>query len=62
VQIQIYEHFRDPLEAKRLFIHLGQTDAECSQIWDALMAWVDKNYPGTWDDWYKKQLATPESL
>jgi hypothetical protein len=61
VQIQIYEHFQDPLLAKRLFIRLGQTDPECNRIWQALMAWVDQDYPGTWDDWYKKQLAIPES-
>jgi hypothetical protein len=55
VQMSIYQHFKDPLDAKRLFIRLGQTDADNQGIWDALMGWIDKDYPGTWDDWCGSQ-------
>jgi hypothetical protein len=54
VQIKIYQHFEDRLEAKRLFIRLGQWDAECSRIWDSRMGWVNEGYPGTWHDWCEK--------
>jgi len=51
VQIEVYHHFEDPLEAKRLFIRMGQGDY---RDWDALMGWVEAGYPGTWQDWWEK--------
>jgi hypothetical protein len=51
VQMNIYKHFDDRLEAKRLFIRLGLMDAEGSRLWESLMGWVDQDYPGTWHDW-----------
>jgi hypothetical protein len=51
----IYQHFTDPLEAKRLFLRLGQMDAEGYQLWEALMGWVVQDYPGTWHDWCERQ-------
>jgi hypothetical protein len=56
----IYQHFEDRLEAKRLFILLGQTDAENDRLWEALMDWVDRGYPGTWHDWWGRQRADVE--
>jgi hypothetical protein len=50
----VYRHFQDRLEAKRLFIQLGTMDAEGHQLWDALMGWIDHDYPGTWHDWSEK--------
>jgi hypothetical protein len=38
VQMAIHQHFEDRLEAKRLFIQLGQMDAESPQTWEALRA------------------------
>ncbi len=58
VQMTIYQHFEDPLEAKRLFIHLGQPDAEGNRLWESLMGWVDQDCPGTWHDWCEQQSAT----
>jgi hypothetical protein len=60
VQRAIYQHFDDPLEGKRLFIRLGRTDAETFRVWTALMGWVDADYPGTWDAWWKQHAATEE--
>jgi hypothetical protein len=60
VQMTIYQHFEDRLEAKRLFIRLGQTDAESPRLWEALMDWVDRGYPGTWHDWWERQRADVE--
>jgi len=54
LQIEIYRHFEDRLEAKRLFIRLGQTNEETHRIWAALMGWVDGGYPGNWHDWWEK--------
>ncbi len=57
VQTSIYQHFEDPLEATRLFIRLGRRDSNDSQIWEALMDWVNADYPGTWDDWWQQHGA-----
>jgi hypothetical protein len=57
VQMTIYQHFEDRLEAKRLFIRLGQMDAESNRLWEALMGWIDQDYPGTGHDWWEQQLA-----
>ena len=51
MQIDIYQHFEDPLEAKQLFIRMGQGDY---REWDALTEWMDADYPGTWRDWWEK--------
>src|SRR5262249_52739790 len=59
-QIEIYQHFEDRLEAKRLFARLGQWDRECPRILDSLMGWVDAGYPGTWDDWWEKSKDDPK--
>jgi hypothetical protein len=53
VQVDIYRHFDDPLEAKALFVRLGAMDGEGSRMWTALMGWVDEGYPGTWHDWWE---------
>jgi hypothetical protein len=58
VQMTIYQHFEDRLEAKQLFIRLGQMDAESNRMWEALMAWVDQDCPGTWHVWWEQQGAT----
>jgi hypothetical protein len=55
VQVSIYQHFKDRLEAKRLFLRLGETDAESSRMWSALLDWVNQDYPGTWAEWYKQR-------
>jgi hypothetical protein len=57
VQTTIYEHFENRLEAKRLFIRLGQTDDESYRTWKTLMGWVDEGYPGTWHDWWEQHRA-----
>ncbi len=58
VQMTIYNHFEDRLEAKQLFIRLGQMDAGNDRLWEALMSWVDQDYPGTWHDWWERQRAS----
>lgn len=54
VQIEIYQHFEDRLEAKRLFIRLERMDEEGYRMWKALMGWVDEDYPGAWHDWWER--------
>jgi hypothetical protein len=54
VQVDIYRHFEDPLEAKKLFIRLGTMDGEAPRMWTAVMGWVEAEYPGTWHDWWEK--------
>jgi hypothetical protein len=54
LQVEIYQKFHDPLEAKRLFVRLGQTDAETYRMWVALTDWVAKHYPGTWHEWWEQ--------
>lgn len=60
VQTQIYQHFEDRFEAKRLFIRLGQLDKEGYRMWNGLMRWVDEAYPGTWHDWWEKVKDNPD--
>lgn len=55
VQIMIYQHFKDPLEGKNLFIQLGRMGPEAPRRWEALMDWVEHDYPGTWQGWWKQQ-------
>jgi hypothetical protein len=52
--MEIYRHFEDRLEAKKLFIRLGEIDGESARMWTALMGWVEEDYPGTWHDWWEK--------
>ena len=58
IQIDVYQHFKDPLEAKELFIRMGQGDY---RELDALMEWADARYPGTWKDWLGKHGPTEEA-
>lgn len=60
VQMEIYQHFEDRLEAKRLFIRLGQMDSEGYRMWKALMGWIDEDYPGTWHDWWERVKVNPD--
>jgi hypothetical protein len=53
VQIEIYKHFKDRLEAKQLFIQMVQTDY---RPWSSLMEWVDQGYPGNWHDRWGQYL------
>ncbi len=62
VQVDIYRHFEDPLEAKKLFGRLGTMGGEGARLWTALMAWVGEDYPGTWHDWWEKYRAEAEDL
>ncbi len=61
MKVITYKHFADRLEAKRLFIRVGQMDAEGHRLWQALMGWVNEDYPGTWNEWLKHHQAAPES-
>lgn len=68
VQKEVYRHFADPREAKRLFA--GLTDARTRDdrldegdfdrgrlTVDALEAWASAGFPGTWDAWWDKSRA-----
>jgi len=57
-QIEIYRHFSDPFEAKRLFMRLGQWDAGVGATYDSLLEWAREGYPGTWTEWQEKHQAT----
>ena len=55
VQIEIYKHFQDPLEAKQIFIRMAMDYGP----WSVLMEWVNEGYPGTWHDWWEKHRPSP---
>ncbi len=69
-QMRIYQHFKDPFEAKRLFE--GLTDAKTRDRIDeddldrghlmveALWMWDAQGFPGTWDEWRDRTKATAE--
>jgi hypothetical protein len=59
-QVEIYQHFEDPLEAKELFILLGRRDGDPHRTSSALMEWAGEGYPGTWHDWWEKHRNVEE--
>jgi hypothetical protein len=59
--MEIYQHFKNPRGAKQLFIQLGQMDQNSYRMWKALMNWMDKDYPGTWQDWWDRVKDDPDS-
>jgi hypothetical protein len=60
--MEIYQHFDDRFEAKRLFIRLGQSNEESRRTWNALMGWVNADYPGDWHDWWEKHRTDVDGL
>ena len=58
VQVQIYEHFENKLEAKQLFLRLGQGIIGNGSTWTSLMEWLDAGYPGRWKDVPKRPEAS----
>src|SRR3954471_3543829 len=63
-QKRVYEHFKDPLDAKALFAGLTDAKTHHDQIdefdfWDrghltvrAIEDWEASGFPGTWDAWW----------
>lgn len=68
-QMRVYQHFEDPLEAKRLFEGLaarprdGRADergvGHARNVVEALMVWETRGFPGNWDEWWAGFLAKP---
>jgi hypothetical protein len=67
-QMRVYQHFKNPLDAKILFTNL--TDAKTYNdrldeededkghlIVRAMQEWDSAGYPGTWDDWWSRFYA-----
>lgn len=63
VQMRVYQHFKDPLEARRLFENLtdektyndrlDEDDENRGQLTvDALKEWDSCGFPGTWGEWW----------
>jgi hypothetical protein len=59
--MEIYQHVKSPLEAKQLFIQLGQVDQNSYLMWKELMSWMGREYPGTWRDWWERVKDRPNS-
>jgi hypothetical protein len=72
LQLEVYQHFRDPLEAKLLFLsivdpevvnhRLGADDDSLDQLLvDAIFEWAIQKCPGNWPEWwdayYRKHLV-----
>jgi hypothetical protein len=60
VQINIYDHFNDRLEAKLMFLSMVGWDTGGGRQLKALMGWVNEDYPGTWNDWWEMHRADDE--
>ncbi len=67
-QMRVYQHFQEPREAKKLFASL--TDEKTYQdrideddedrghlMVDALRAWDEAGFPGTWEAWWAQFYA-----
>jgi hypothetical protein len=57
LQVTVYQHFGDPLEAKRLFIRLGRKDVESQRPCESLIDWINRGYPGTWKEWLRPRAS-----
>lgn len=68
IQMRAYQHFKDPKEAKRLFVSLTDANSFRDRLdeWDedrghlmvrALQAWDVEGYPGTWTQWWERYHA-----
>jgi hypothetical protein len=64
-QMQVYQHFKDPLEAKKLFESLSyektrdvRLDAQDEDrrhfTMRAIYQWEAKGFPGTWGEWWDR--------
>jgi hypothetical protein len=64
----VYQHFEDPLEAKRLFAGLTDArtyndrldehdDSKGHLIVRAIEAWEAAGFPGSWEDWWARSYA-----
>jgi hypothetical protein len=67
-QLRVYQHFRDPLEAKKLFEgitdersrddRLDEEDEDRGHLTvRALKEWDVAGFPGTWAKWWERFLA-----
>lgn len=71
-QLHVYQQFRDPLEARALFLELAR--AEDPDDWlgekvdldhrtvTALKTWEEAGFPGTWDAWFAPQREEHEQF
>jgi hypothetical protein len=66
--LRVYQHFKDPLEAKTLFANLTDEKTHNDRLdeedddrghltVDALEAWDAAGFPGTWDEWWARFYA-----
>lgn len=60
-QVRVYRKFRDPLEAKRLFVRLGTRDRESHRMMEALSGWLASDGPESWDEWWAKARSEEAS-
>lgn len=67
-QLEVYQHFKDPLEAKKLFVSLADPKISEDRLdgdfrdrghltVDALQQWEAAGFPGTWDEWWTQFYA-----
>jgi hypothetical protein len=67
-QMRVYQHFKDPLEAKKLFASLTDAQTHDDRLDEhdddrghltvkALAAWEAEGFPGPWDDWWRHFYA-----
>ncbi|WP_406694611.1 hypothetical protein V5E97_26435 [Singulisphaera sp. Ch08] len=67
-QMRVYQHFKNPLDAKTLFANLtdaktynnrlDQDDEDRGHLTvRAMSEWESAGFPGTWDDWWSRFYA-----
>ena len=64
-QMQVYQHFKDPLEAKKLFEGLTDEKTHDDRLDDddedrghlvvrAIKEWAAGGFPGSWEEWWSR--------
>lgn len=53
-QIEVYEHSRDRMEAKGLFLKCSELDPEGGTVMASLLSWIASDYQGEWKEWLDK--------
>ena len=67
-QMKVYQHFQDPVSAKRLFASLTDAKTHNDRLdehdedrghltVEAIEAWEAAGFPGKWDDWWDRFYA-----
>lgn len=57
-----YEHSRNLMQTKDLFVRMGKTDREAMELLAEFNNWLDQGCQGAWEDWWRTHLKSENTL